>query len=115
LVIGLVNHKQLLGRTANNQSYTFWHVDLVPFATLGGFPGLHDEWIVCGQGTLTTGTSTTIGNATPLHLLLGFVFFDADKMSVPTKTISGDDRALLLFSFSYPPLNKKHKITDQNE
>jgi hypothetical protein len=44
---------------------------LLPFATLGGFPGLHEEWIVCVQGTFTTGTSTTVGNAAPLHLLLG--------------------------------------------
>jgi hypothetical protein len=105
----------IAGKDSKQPIIHFWAYGyLVPFAALRGFPGLHEEWIVRVQGTFTTGTTTTIGNTAPLHLLLDFVLMQTN-CQVPTKTISGDDRALLLFSFSYPPLNKKHKITDQNE
>jgi hypothetical protein len=89
-----------LGRIANNQSYIFWIVD-----TLGGFQGLYEEWIVRVQGTFTTGTSTTIGNAAPLHLLQGFALMQINCQCPPTQY----QEPTGLFSSShlvYPPLNK---------
>jgi hypothetical protein len=59
----------IAGKDSKQPIIHFWACGyLVPFATLGGFPGLHEEWIVHVQGTFTTGTSITIGNAAPLLL-----------------------------------------------
>jgi hypothetical protein len=48
----------------------------------------------------------TVGNAAPLHLLLGLVLMQINC----TKTISGDHRALLLFSLSLPSPKKSTKL-----
>jgi hypothetical protein len=57
---------------------------LVLFATLQGFPGIHEERIVhIQEGTCATGTSSTIGNAAPLHLLLGFVLMQINYQCPP--------------------------------
>ena len=95
---------------------SFWACEyLVPIATLGGFPGLREERIVRVQGTSATGTSTAIvGNAAPLHLLLGFVLMQIHCQCLP-KQYQETTGPFSSSSLVYLPLNKKHIITGQNK
>jgi hypothetical protein len=95
------------GKDSKQPIMHFWACKyLALFAFLGGFPGLHEERIVRVQGTSVTGTITTIGNATPLHLVLGFVLMQI-HCQCPPKQISEEPVHL--------PLNKEHKTTGQNK
>ena len=108
--------RTIAGKDSKQPIISVWACGyLVPIATLGGFPGLHEERIVRVQGTSATGTSTApVGNAAPLHLLLGFVLMQINCQCPPKQY----QETTGLFSSSplvYLPLNKKHKITGQNE
>jgi hypothetical protein len=107
--------RTIAGKDSKQPIIHFWACGyLVPFATFGGFSGFRVETVVRVQWNFTTGTDTTVGNAAPLHLLLGFVLMQINCQCPPKQY----QETTGLFSSShlvYLPLNKKHKITCQHE